>query len=195
MALADLYTALADALDDSVPIERAAATGLRGGAASARLTDPPAVLPPTVSDALSAPDAHPVCKLILAQPLPWAPPQTSQDPTYAAHSTNKVHVELLGPEGLAPSQTLRVGLYGIEPHAHYGVRTHPAEEIFVMLAGQALWKRGNGGYTPHGPGDRSYHPSMLPHGTKTADQAFLSVYVWRGDISTKDYVYHGREDA
>jgi hypothetical protein len=108
-----------------------------------------------------------------------------------AHSLPKVNVELLGPDGLIKSNVIRLGLYGMLPNFEYGIRTHPAEEVFVMLAGQAHWKRDNAPYVPHGPGERSYHPSMMQHANRTAEQTFLSVYVWHGDISTQGYVYDG----
>ena len=77
------------------------------------------------------------------------------------------------------------------PFADYGLRTHPAEEIFVMLAGRAFWRRGDTAYSPRRSGERSYHPSCLPHATRTGEDAFMSVYVWAGDISTDGYVYTG----
>ena len=79
----------------------------------------------------------------------------------------------------------------MHPHADYGLRTHQAEEVFVMLAGEAFWKRGDGAYMLARPPERSYHPSGLAHATRTGRQAFLSVYVWCGDLSTDSYVYRG----
>lgn len=77
------------------------------------------------------------------------------------------------------------------PKSKYGVRTHPAEEVFIMLAGQAWWKRAEMQYSLHSSGERSYHPSMMEHGTKTGNNAFMSVYVRHGDISTTNYTYSG----
>jgi hypothetical protein len=61
-----------------------------------------------------------------------------------------------------------------------------------MLAGNYLWKRGAQAYQLAGVGGRSYHPSMLlPHATKTEQSAFMSVYLWAGDLSKKQYSYDG----
>ena len=136
-------------------------------------------------------DAHPICALIAQCPFTWAPPQTSSDPLYAKHSWFKAHVELLGPGGLVKSDDVRLGFYGLLPNSEYGIRTHPAEEVFIMLAGQAYWKRGTKPYMLSSPGERSYHPSMMPHATRTGDLAFMSVYAWHGDLSTDNYVYEG----
>ena len=111
-----------------------------------------------------------------------------------AHSLRKAHVELVGPDGLVESDSIRLGLYGMKPGANYGIRTHPAEEVFVMMAGRADWKRGDAPIAELGPGERSHHPSMMPHATRTNDRAFLSVYAWIGNVTTDGYVYHGHSD-
>ena len=108
-----------------------------------------------------------------------------------AHSLPKVHVELLGPDGLIKSNSVRLGLYGMLPNFEYGIRTHPAEEVFIMLAGAAYWRRGSAPYKVLDPGERSFHPSMMPHANKTVEAPFLSAYVWYGDISTLNYKYEG----
>ena len=41
---------------------------------------------------------------ILNFPFAWVPPKTSDDPLYTAHSHSKVHVELLGPQGIIKSK-------------------------------------------------------------------------------------------
>ena len=108
-----------------------------------------------------------------------------------AASILKVHVELLGPDGLVHSDSLRLGLYGMQPGCDYGIRTHPAEEIFVMVAGRGLWKKGDGDYAELKTGDRAHHPSMMPHATRTDQTAFMSLYFWQGDVSTDGYRYQG----
>ena len=124
-------------------------------------------------------------------PFDWRSPETSKSPLYAKHSIFKSHVELVGPDGLVKSEAVRLGLYGMLPHSEYGVRTHPAEEIYIMLAGECFWKRGDAPYSCERPNGRSYHPSLMPHASKTEDQAFMSVYAWVGDLSTESYEYLG----
>lgn len=194
MTLPALFTALAGIFDRRAAIEQLAATALRAAADRPDLPavggDAPALAQPFL-DIMTTADAHPVCGLISRMPFHWAPPTTSDDPAYIAHSKPKVHVELLGPDGLVRSDKVRLGLYGMLPEADYGLRTHLAEEVFIMLAGEAFWKRGHNPYLLARPPQRSYHPSGLPHATRTDRQAFLSVYVWSGDLSTDSYVYNG----
>jgi mannose-6-phosphate isomerase-like protein (cupin superfamily) len=136
-------------------------------------------------------DAHKVCKDILDIPFEWLPPETSDDPLYVAHSHSKAHVELLGPDGIIQSNNVRLGLYGILPNSEYGIRTHPAEEVFIMLAGEADWLRETENYHVKHVGEYSYHPSGMHHATKTNHLAFMSVYIWTGDVSTEGYRYLG----
>ena len=142
-------------------------------------------------DVMTRENAIPICADILNFPFAWVPPKTSDDPLYTAHSHSKVHVELLGPQGIIKSKFVRLGLYGILPNSEYGIRTHPAEELFIMLAGQAEWLRGAGKYELKKAGEYSYHPSGMRHATKTTNSAFMSVYIWSGDVSTEKYQYLG----
>ena len=185
------FRTLAGLCDLQVPIEQQAHEALLGADPPDRANGDPVPLSAAFKDILCAPDALPVAALILETPLPWSTPGVSDDPGYAALGQTKVHVDCIGPQGICRSDTLRVGLYGILPGVEYGLRTHPAEEVFIMIAGEALWQRGDAPYVKARPSERSHHPSMLPHATKTEDRAFMSLYVWAGDISTENFTYHG----
>ena len=113
----------------------------------------PAPLPQAFINVMERADANPICKLITEMQFNWAPPQTSSDPLYIKHSISKVHVELLGPNGLVKSNKVRLGLYGMKPGAEYGIRTRAAEEIYKMLFGDVDWKRSNVPYPLHLPGE------------------------------------------
>ena len=193
MWMQTLFEGLAATLDGEAEIERVAAKALLDAAPLANEAAPSEweTLPGKIIDVLLRDDALPVCQLIAQSRFPWAPPQTSNDPKYIEHSLPKVHVELLGPEGLIASEDLRLGLYGMLPNFEYGIRTHPAEEIFVMVAGRGLWKKGDSDYNELKTGDRAHHPSMMPHATRTDQTASMSLYVWQGDVSTDGYRYQG----
>lgn len=192
MHLEPLFLALADAFDGDRLIENVAHEALRENASATFLSEFGEPLPQPVLDVVLRDDAHPSCAMIADTPFLWSPPQTSDDPKYVADSKPKVHVELIGPDGLVASDEVRLGLYGMLSGHEYGLRTHPAEEIFIMLAGEADWKCGTTDYRPLGPGERSYHPSMLPHANRTRNQAFMSIYIWHGDVSTEKYSYLGK---
>jgi len=195
VTLAALFEGLSDLLCADYPIERNARAELRAELPAAntrpRLPHDPVSLPNPFLEVMNRDDAHPVCHLISELPFHWAPPQTSSDPLYQEHSHFKAHVELLGPAGLVASSKVRIGLYGMLPHCEYGIRTHPAEETYLILAGSAFWKRGDAPYQQRFAGQRSYHPSMMPHASRTGDNAFMSIYIWDGDIATDQYTYFG----
>ena len=70
-------------------------------------------------DVMTSGTAHNICQDILQIPFSWAPPNTSDNPLYVAHSHSKAHVELLGPQGIITSQKIRLGLYGILPVSEF----------------------------------------------------------------------------
>ena len=181
---------LADVFDGDKEIEKTARRELRK-TSQANFSTEQCALPAPILSVMQQSDAHPLCGDIVEMPLDWRPPETSKSPLYAKHSIFKSHVELVGPDGLVKSESIRLGLYGMLPNSEYGIRTHPAEEIYIMLAGECFWKRGDAPYCCERPNGRSYHPSMMPHASKTEDQSFMSVYVWVGDLSTDAYEYSG----
>jgi hypothetical protein len=191
MTLTTLFEELCDLLSEDYPIERNARAELRRAKTEVSLPRDPASMPSPFLEVMNRDSAHPICHLIGRLPVHWAPPKTSSDPLYQEHSHFKAHVELLGPDGLVASSRIRLGLYGMLPHSEYGLRTHPAEETYLMLAGSAFWKLADAPYRQLFTGQRSHHPSMMPHATRTADEAFMSIYIWDGDIATDQYRYFG----
>ena len=181
---------LADVFDGDIEIEMIAKRELRK-VSKANFSIKQSDLPAPIISVMRKSDAHPICGDIIGMPFDWRPPETSKSPLYAKHSIFKSHVELVGPDGLVKSESIRLGLYRMLPDSEYGVRTHPAEEIYIMLAGKCFWKRGDAPYCCERPNGRSYHPSLMPHALKTEDQAFMSVYAWVGDLSTDAYEYSG----
>ena len=166
---------LAYVFDGDIEIEKTARRELNK-VSPANFSAKHCALPAPILSAMLKYDAHPLCNDIIGMPFDWRPPETSKNPLYAKHSVFKSHVELVGPDGLVKSKEIRLGLYGMLPNSEYGVRTHPAEEIYIMLAGECFWKRGDAPYSCKRSKGRSYHPSLMPHASKTEDQAFMSVY-------------------
>ena len=200
MTMSALFAELADIFVADVAFERHARAALKSAAHQqmsgqtswdSATIGHPASLPDALVSVMTAPDAHPVCRHLLQLQLDWSPPTTSNDPLFINHNQHTVHIELLGPRGLVYADHVRIGLYGMISDAACRIRTHPAEEIYIMLAGSVWWKRGDDHFRQHNPGSRSHHPSMMPHANRTEERAFMSIYAWQGDISTDDYVYDG----
>lgn len=86
MELQTLFSTLATAFDGPEMIERQAQDALLSANYSALKPFEPHPLPEPFLSVMAEKDAHPVCSVIVRTSLPWAPPQTSKNPLYVAHS-------------------------------------------------------------------------------------------------------------
>ena len=191
MSLEAIIVELQSVFSGTTDIERRALEALQKASFEKFKSAKSAPLPAEIVNVMEEEQAHPICRSILNTELDWRPPTTTSGNLYIEHSKRKAHVEILGPNGLISSNSVRIGLYGMLSQSEYGIRTHPAEEIYIALAGVSFWKRGNDKYQEVLPGESSYHPSLMPHASKTEKKAFMSVYVWNGDISMDNYHYKG----
>ena len=80
-------------------------------------------------------DVNPIWSIVTEMQFKRGSPETPNGPLYIKHSISKVHVEFLGPNGLVKSDKVRLALYGMKPGAEYEIRTHVAEEIYIIPAG------------------------------------------------------------
>ena len=89
-----------------------------------------------------------------------------------------------GPGGLVASEALALGVLMLGPGIHYPTHRHPAVEIYVPLAGEAEWQKGEEPWRREPPGAVIRHESMVPHATRTLAAPLLAAYLWRGDLAT-----------
>ncbi len=66
---------------------------------------------------------------------------------------------------------------------YYPFHHHPAEELYFIIAGEAEFMIEGSEPKTLRSGDHVFHPSMRPHATQTHDHPFLSLVLWRGDMS------------
>lgn len=59
---------------------------------------------------------------------------------------------------------------------------HPAEELYLVLAGQAEFLRKGEPAELLGPGDSSRHASNQPHAMRTSDHPVMAYVVWRNHL-------------
>jgi len=93
--------------------------------------------------------------------------------------------ELVGLRGPIPSETIACGVLMLGPDTHYPTHAHEAEELYLPLAGCALWKRGRDPYAERRPGTPIHHPSWIQHAMRTGREPLLALYVWRGGLATR----------
>lgn len=123
-----------------------------------------------------------------ASPLiPWFHAGLDDGRIAEAVARRMLTAELIGPDAPIFNDQIRAGLFWQGPQIDYPVRTHAAEECFVMLSGKGDWARGMQGFGPGLPGDYIFHPSMEPHRSRSHDGAFLAAWRWSGDIGWTSY--------
>jgi len=102
-----------------------------------------------------------------------------------------MQTELIGPDGIFYSDSIRLGLWVQSAGLDYPIRSHAAEETFFILSGNAHWTRN--GQPPYfaGAGCEIHHPSFVEHSTQTLDQPLFALWRWSGDISIEQYRLKG----
>lgn len=88
--------------------------------------------------------------------------------------------EFIGSRGPIASDRIAIGCLMLGPATHYPEHSHDAEEIYLPLAGEALWRRGSEEWRKVRPGTPIHHVSRLAHATRTLEEPLLALYLWRG---------------
>ena len=70
-------------------------------------------------------------------------------------------------------------------HLHYPMHQHPAEELYLVLAGEAEFSTREGPKKTLKPGDTVFHASNQPHATTTNDAPLLAYVLWRNELNIK----------
>lgn len=87
--------------------------------------------------------------------------------------------EFVGLSGPTPSDRLACGVLLLGPDSTYPPHRHEAEEVYVPLAGTAMWKQGSGGWQEQPPGAVIHHARYEPHAMRTKNSPLLALYLWR----------------
>ncbi len=99
--------------------------------------------------------------------------------------------ELIGPDGMLPHDTVRVGLFMQTAGLDYIPHSHPAEETFIMLGGSGYWTCNDSAPILSAAGAIIHHPSGAPHATVTREEPLIAAWRWTGDICLVGYRLHG----
>ncbi len=97
--------------------------------------------------------------------------------------------EVIGKHGPFVSTKVRTGIGVWGPHIVYPAHRHAAEEVYVVLAGRAIFRLGEDEAARDAerlPGDAVHVPSMTTHGFRTTDEPLVVFYIWQaGDLREK----------
>lgn len=141
--------------------------------------------------------AHPlaVAAGAAAPILNWAHAGLEDAKIPAAVARSMLTAELVGPDGLLPDPDHRIGLFFQAEAVDYPIRSHAAEEVYVMLAGEGQWSLDHAPHVARRAGDVLVHPSFAPHASRTCTEPFLAAWRWAGDISWQSYRCVGASTA
>ena len=98
--------------------------------------------------------------------------------------------EVLGQDTPLGSNDMRSFVIYQKPGFHYPLHHHPAEEMYLVVAGEGEFHL-DGQPSKHlKPGDTMFHPSNAPHALTTHDTPIMAYVLWRGDLTTKPVWTH-----
>lgn len=96
------------------------------------------------------------------------------------------YVELMGPRGHYPSDTVAFGFVAIGPDSLYPEHRHRAEEIYAILSGTGEWRYDLGPWTRHGAGEVVHSAPNRWHALRTGTEPLVMLYAWTGgDLAQK----------
>jgi len=95
--------------------------------------------------------------------------------------------EIIGPKGIIGNPSMRVGLLLQLDHVVYPKHWHSAEELYLVLLGEAYWSVDDGSPELRSPENFVHHKSNQPHSMITIDEPLLAMWGWTGDIDGQSY--------
>ncbi len=91
---------------------------------------------------------------------------------------------IIGDGGPFASDRIRLYMVYMPPHLYYPWHHHPAEEIYLVVAGQAQFRRDGTPDAHLTEGQTSFHASNQPHAMQTASDPVLCLVAWRNRFDT-----------
>ena len=95
--------------------------------------------------------------------------------------------EIIGPKGIIDNPSMRVGLLLQLDYVAYPKHWHSAEELYLVLLGEALWSVDDGSPEVRSPESFVHHQSNQPHSMTTIEEPLLAMWGWTGAIDGQSY--------
>ena len=92
---------------------------------------------------------------------------------------------LIGPESPFQSEKMRAWVVYMPKGFYYPWHHHPAEEMYLCLAGEAVFRRKNCPEIRLGSGGVIEHTANQPHSMETLEHPIMAYVVWRNEFGTK----------
>lgn len=91
---------------------------------------------------------------------------------------------IIGENSPFSSGDIRLYMVYMPAGLYYPWHNHPAEEIYMVLSGSAVFMRNGLPNKTLREGDTSFHESNQPHAMETLDQSVLCLVAWRDQFET-----------
>ncbi len=88
--------------------------------------------------------------------------------------------EIVGKRGPFISDNIRSGIGVFDVGVDYPPHRHQAEEIYVVLAGSAMFRLGDAPPVKRGSGDVIHVTPQLVHGFTMTEEPLVVFYIWQG---------------
>ena len=143
------------------------------------------------SRALEAAQHRPTAALAQSLSSLYPVLQWTQNPGYTIENAgphflaNYGYAEIIGKDGMFPSDDLALGILLLGPGTIYAEHCHPASEIYYVVGGTAIWNVGGGPDIASRPGTLITIASGVIHKMWTTVDPLLAIYVWDGDVSAR----------
>ena len=145
----------------------------------------PRALPVTRHLAETAPPGNPATDALrrsIVDAIPYASWEQSysEDQVGASYLAQYGFFNLVSPNGPFVSDTMRVSIGVWGAGLVYPPHTHRPEELYVVLAGSAVFHTEGRDPVSAVPETLIHHPSNVRHGFSVGDQGVLLIAFWRG---------------
>jgi len=101
--------------------------------------------------------------------------------------------EFLGVDAPFATSDMRGFVVYHPPGLHYPWHHHPAEELYVVIAGEAEFSMEGAEARTLRAGETAFHTSNVPHALTTYDHPVMAYVLWRGDLKTKPVFTYAEE--
>jgi hypothetical protein len=91
---------------------------------------------------------------------------------------------IIGENAPFMSAAIRLFMVYMPPHFYYPWHHHPAEEMYLVVSGNGVFKRKGCPDERLTEGETSFHQSNQPHAMETLDDPVLCLVAWRDDFET-----------
>ena len=92
---------------------------------------------------------------------------------------------LIGPESPFQSEQIRAWVVYMPKNFYYPWHQHPAEEMYLCLAGEAVFRKEGSREAILNSGGIMEHATNQPHSMETLEHPIMSYVVWRNESGTK----------